>query len=90
MEPFFWLHLNSLASQQSFSHFVYAFEQVLHQRLDQRGDSWAGHTQDQIIDSGMEASLPGLPQRENTMIGGDSQQEVNYQLFSLMKPENNI
>uniref|UniRef100_A0A8C9Z5V6 CDK5 regulatory subunit associated protein 2 n=1 Tax=Sander lucioperca TaxID=283035 RepID=A0A8C9Z5V6_SANLU len=49
---------------------------VLHQRLGQRGDSRADHTQDQIIGSDMERPLPGLPQRERTMIGGDSQQEL--------------
>uniref|UniRef100_A0A3Q3Q9E1 Uncharacterized protein n=1 Tax=Monopterus albus TaxID=43700 RepID=A0A3Q3Q9E1_MONAL len=51
---------------------------VLHQRLGQKGDSHADHMQDQVIGSGMERSLPGLPQRERTMIGGDSQQEVNF------------
>ncbi|XP_070780479.1 CDK5 regulatory subunit-associated protein 2 [Enoplosus armatus] len=49
---------------------------VLHQRLGQRGDSRADHTQDQVIGSGMERSLPRLPQRERTIIGGDSQQEA--------------
>lgn len=65
-----------------------ASEQVLHQRLGQRGDSRADHTQDQIVDSGMEATLPGLPQRERTMIGGDSQQEVNFSNFFKFKIEN--
>ncbi|XP_041825262.1 CDK5 regulatory subunit-associated protein 2 isoform X3 [Melanotaenia boesemani] len=49
---------------------------VLHQRLGQGGDSRADHTQDHVIGSGMERSLPVLPQRERTMIGGDRQQEV--------------
>ncbi|XP_029300550.1 LOW QUALITY PROTEIN: CDK5 regulatory subunit-associated protein 2 [Cottoperca gobio] len=49
---------------------------TLHQRLGQRGDSRADHTHDQIACSGMERSLPGLPQRERTLIGGDSQQEA--------------
>ncbi|XP_069571754.1 CDK5 regulatory subunit-associated protein 2 [Brachyistius frenatus] len=49
---------------------------VLHQRLDQRGDSRADHTQDHVIGSGLERSLPVLPQRERTMIGGDSQQAL--------------
>lgn len=64
-----------------------ASEQVLHQRLGQRGDSRADHTQDQIVGSGIEATLPGLPQRERTMIGGDSQQEVNFSDSSLKKKE---
>lgn len=66
---------------RQFSCFLYVCEQTLHQSLGQRGDSRADHTQDQVIGSGMERSLPGLPQRERTMIGGDSQQEVN-QKFS--------
>lgn len=70
-------HSNKSYSFSSFSCFVYVPEQVLHQRLGQRGDSWSDHTQDQVIGSGMERSLPGLPQRERTMIGGDSQHEVN-------------
>ncbi|XP_042365374.1 CDK5 regulatory subunit-associated protein 2 isoform X2 [Plectropomus leopardus] len=58
---------------------------VLHQRLGQRGDSRADHTQDQVIGSGMERSLPGLPQRERTMIGGDSQQEALPNLIALQQ-----
>ncbi|XP_040914150.1 CDK5 regulatory subunit-associated protein 2 isoform X2 [Toxotes jaculatrix] len=58
---------------------------VLHQRLGQRGDSRADHTQDQIIGSGMERSFPGLPQRERTMIGGDSQQEALPSLTALQQ-----
>lgn len=57
--------------------FLYVSEQVLQQRLSQRGDSHSDHIQNQDIASDMERSLPGLPQRERTMIGGDSQQEVN-------------
>uniref|UniRef100_A0A3P9B125 CDK5 regulatory subunit associated protein 2 n=1 Tax=Maylandia zebra TaxID=106582 RepID=A0A3P9B125_9CICH len=49
---------------------------VLQQRLSQRGHTWPDHTQDHVIVCGMERSLPVLPQRESTMIGGDSQQEV--------------
>ncbi|XP_037547677.1 CDK5 regulatory subunit-associated protein 2 [Nematolebias whitei] len=48
---------------------------VLHQRLGQGGHSRA-NTQDCVIGSDMERSLPELPQRERTMIGGDSQQET--------------
>ncbi|XP_075944652.1 CDK5 regulatory subunit-associated protein 2 isoform X4 [Anarhichas minor] len=58
---------------------------VLHQRLGQRGDSRADHTQDQVIGSGMERSLPGLPQRETTIIGGDSQQEALPNLVALQQ-----
>nr|XP_046230565.1 myomegalin-like isoform X2 [Scatophagus argus] len=58
---------------------------VLHQRLGQKGDSWADHMQDQVIDSGMERSLPGLPQRERTMIGGDSKQEALPNLIALQQ-----
>lgn len=52
--------------------------QTLHRRFSQRGDSWVDHSQDPMIGSGMEGSLPRIPQRETTMIGGDSQQEVNF------------
>ncbi|XP_055731187.1 CDK5 regulatory subunit-associated protein 2 isoform X4 [Salvelinus fontinalis] len=48
----------------------------LHQRLGQRGDRQTRETQDQAAEAGVEHSLPGLPQRERTIIGGDSQQEV--------------
>ncbi|XP_045922073.1 CDK5 regulatory subunit-associated protein 2 isoform X2 [Micropterus dolomieu] len=58
---------------------------VLHQRLGQKGDSWSDHTQDQVIGSGMERSLPGLPQRERTMIGGDSQHEALPNLVALQQ-----
>ncbi|KAE8285289.1 CDK5 regulatory subunit-associated protein 2 [Larimichthys crocea] len=58
---------------------------VLHQRLGQRGDSRADHTQDQVTGSGIDRSLPGLPQRERTMIGGDSQQEALPNLIALQQ-----
>nr|XP_020476697.1 CDK5 regulatory subunit-associated protein 2 isoform X3 [Monopterus albus] len=61
---------------------------VLHQRLGQKGDSHADHMQDQVIGSGMERSLPGLPQRERTMIGGDSQQEALPNLIALQQERN--
>eukprot|EP00063_Salmo_salar_P022730 XP_013997565.1 PREDICTED: myomegalin-like isoform X5 [Salmo salar] len=48
----------------------------LHQRLSQREDSQTREPQDQAAEAGVEHSLPGLPQRERTIIGGDSQQEV--------------
>ncbi|XP_042251849.1 CDK5 regulatory subunit-associated protein 2-like isoform X3 [Thunnus maccoyii] len=60
---------------------------VLHQRLGQRADSRADHTQDPVIGSGMERSLPGLPQRERTMIGGDSQQEALPNLIALQQEQ---
>uniref|UniRef100_A0A3B3XX67 Uncharacterized protein n=1 Tax=Poecilia mexicana TaxID=48701 RepID=A0A3B3XX67_9TELE len=49
---------------------------VLHQRLGQGSDSRTDSTQDHLIGSNMDRSLPALPQREITMIGGDSQQDV--------------
>uniref|UniRef100_UPI003AAC0E90 CDK5 regulatory subunit-associated protein 2 n=1 Tax=Centroberyx gerrardi TaxID=166262 RepID=UPI003AAC0E90 len=58
---------------------------VLHQRLGQRGDSQTGHTQDQASGAGVERSLPGLPQRERTIIGGDSQQEALPNLTGLQE-----
>ncbi|XP_054874995.1 CDK5 regulatory subunit-associated protein 2 isoform X2 [Amphiprion ocellaris] len=58
---------------------------VLHQRLGQRGDSRADHTQDHVISSGIERSLPVLPQRERTMIGGDCQQEALPNLIALQQ-----
>nr|XP_046146303.1 CDK5 regulatory subunit-associated protein 2 isoform X1 [Oncorhynchus gorbuscha] len=48
----------------------------LHQRLGQRGDSQTQEPQDQAAEARVAHSLPGLPQRERTIIGGDSQQEV--------------
>ncbi|XP_028274258.1 CDK5 regulatory subunit-associated protein 2 isoform X2 [Parambassis ranga] len=58
---------------------------ILHQRLGQRGNSLADHTQDHVIGSGIERSLPVLPQRERTMIGGDSQQEALPGLIALQQ-----
>ncbi|XP_056874213.1 CDK5 regulatory subunit-associated protein 2 isoform X6 [Takifugu flavidus] len=49
---------------------------TLHQRFSQRGGSGVDQSQDPMTGSGIEGSLPSLPQRETTMIGGDSQQEV--------------
>ncbi|KAM3600500.1 uncharacterized protein V6R79_024305 [Siganus canaliculatus] len=63
---------------------------VLHQRLGQRGDNQADRTQDQVIGSGMERSLPGLPQRERTMIGGDSQQEALPSLIALQQEHDTL
>uniref|UniRef100_M3ZTV7 CDK5 regulatory subunit associated protein 2 n=1 Tax=Xiphophorus maculatus TaxID=8083 RepID=M3ZTV7_XIPMA len=53
-------------------------EQVLHQRLGQGSDSRNDSTQDHLIGSNMDRSLPALPQREITMIGGDSQQQQEH------------
>uniref|UniRef100_A0AAQ4QSR4 CDK5 regulatory subunit-associated protein 2/Myomegalin coiled coil domain-containing protein n=1 Tax=Gasterosteus aculeatus aculeatus TaxID=481459 RepID=A0AAQ4QSR4_GASAC len=58
---------------------------VLHQRLGHGGDSRAKHTQDQVIGCSLERSLPGLPQRERTIIGGDSQQEEQQEKDALNK-----
>nr|XP_019937557.1 PREDICTED: CDK5 regulatory subunit-associated protein 2 isoform X6 [Paralichthys olivaceus] len=58
---------------------------VLHQRLGQKGDSRGDLMQDQVIGSGLERSFPGLPQRERTMIGGDSQQEALPNLIALQQ-----
>ncbi|XP_024155482.1 CDK5 regulatory subunit-associated protein 2 isoform X3 [Oryzias melastigma] len=48
---------------------------VFHQRLGPGGDSQVAFTQEHVISSGMERSLPELPQRERTIIGGDRLQE---------------
>lgn len=52
------------------------FEQALHQRLGQGSDSQTEPTQDHLIGYNTDRSLPVLPQRERTIIGGDSQQDV--------------
>ncbi|XP_043999901.1 CDK5 regulatory subunit-associated protein 2 isoform X2 [Gambusia affinis] len=49
---------------------------VLNQRLGQGSDSRNDSTQGHLIGSNMDRSLPALPQREITMIGGDSQQDA--------------
>ncbi|XP_061589722.1 CDK5 regulatory subunit-associated protein 2 isoform X1 [Cololabis saira] len=58
---------------------------VLHQRLGQGGDSRVDHTQGHVFGSGMERSLPVLPQREKTMIGGDRQQDSMPNLMALQQ-----
>ncbi|XP_053303708.1 CDK5 regulatory subunit-associated protein 2 isoform X4 [Pleuronectes platessa] len=58
---------------------------VLHQRLGQRGDSRGDHIHNQIIGSGVERSFPGLPQRERTLIGGNSQQEALPNLIAMQQ-----
>ncbi|XP_068429681.1 CDK5 regulatory subunit-associated protein 2 isoform X3 [Clinocottus analis] len=58
---------------------------VLHERLGQRADGRTDHTLDRVIVSGMERSLPALPQRERTIIGGDSQQEALPNLVALQQ-----
>ncbi|XP_017263118.1 CDK5 regulatory subunit-associated protein 2 isoform X2 [Kryptolebias marmoratus] len=58
---------------------------VLHQRLGQGVHFRADNTQDCVIGSGMERDLPELPQRERTMIGGDSQQEALPNLVVLQQ-----
>uniref|UniRef100_A0A3B5AM59 CDK5 regulatory subunit associated protein 2 n=1 Tax=Stegastes partitus TaxID=144197 RepID=A0A3B5AM59_9TELE len=59
-------------------------------RLGQKGDSRADHTQDHVIRSGMERSLPVLPQRERTMIGGDCQQEEHDALNKALRAEQQL
>uniref|UniRef100_A0A8D3D4E0 Centrosomin N-terminal motif 1 domain-containing protein n=1 Tax=Scophthalmus maximus TaxID=52904 RepID=A0A8D3D4E0_SCOMX len=63
---------------------------VLHQRLGLRGESEGDHTQDQVIVSGIERSFPRLPQRERTMIGGDSQQESLPNLVALQQEHDTL
>ncbi|XP_010783817.1 myomegalin-like [Notothenia coriiceps] len=63
---------------------------ALHQRLGQRGENGSDQTQDQMVGSGMERSLPGLPQRERTMIGGDSQQEALPSLTALQQQHDSL
>ncbi|XP_068608728.1 CDK5 regulatory subunit-associated protein 2 [Brachionichthys hirsutus] len=58
---------------------------VLHQHLGQRGDRRVDLTQDQVFGFGIDGSIPGLPQRERTMIGGDSQQEALPNLLALQQ-----
>ncbi|XP_056146744.1 CDK5 regulatory subunit-associated protein 2 isoform X3 [Lampris incognitus] len=55
----------------------------LHQRLGQKGDSQTCYSQDQASISRVDKLLPGLPQRERTIIGGDSQQEALPSLSAL-------
>lgn len=52
--------------------------QELQQRLAQRGEIRLAASQDQLSQPGEECSFPPLPQRERTIIGGDSQQEAHY------------
>ncbi|XP_054614134.1 LOW QUALITY PROTEIN: CDK5 regulatory subunit-associated protein 2 [Dunckerocampus dactyliophorus] len=58
---------------------------VLQQRLAQRGEAQGDCSQDHVIGSSMDRSPTGLPQRERTMIGGDSQQEVLPSLVALQQ-----
>ncbi|MED6231801.1 hypothetical protein ATANTOWER_008803 [Ataeniobius toweri] len=58
---------------------------VLHQRLGQGSGSRTDSTQDHLIGSNMDRSLPVLPQRERTMIGGDSQQDALPHLLALQQ-----
>uniref|UniRef100_A0A672HT79 CDK5 regulatory subunit associated protein 2 n=1 Tax=Salarias fasciatus TaxID=181472 RepID=A0A672HT79_SALFA len=57
---------------------------VLHQRLGQRGDVHPDHAHD-VIGTGLDRSLPVLPQRESTTIGGNSQQDVFPNLTALQQ-----
>ncbi|MED6273687.1 hypothetical protein CHARACLAT_009041 [Characodon lateralis] len=58
---------------------------VLHQRLGQGSGSRTDSTQDHLIGYSMDRSLPVLPQRERTMIGGDSQQDALPHLLALQQ-----
>ncbi|XP_035996244.1 CDK5 regulatory subunit-associated protein 2 isoform X2 [Fundulus heteroclitus] len=58
---------------------------VLHQRLGQGGDNRTDPAQDLLFGSNMDRSLPVLPQRERTMIGGDSQQDALPHLLALQQ-----
>uniref|UniRef100_A0A1A8RHM4 CDK5 regulatory subunit associated protein 2 n=1 Tax=Nothobranchius rachovii TaxID=451742 RepID=A0A1A8RHM4_9TELE len=58
---------------------------VLHQRLSLGGSSQADPTQDHVIGSDMERCPPELPQRERTLIGGDSRQEALPSLVALQQ-----
>uniref|UniRef100_A0A8C5DDG4 CDK5 regulatory subunit associated protein 2 n=1 Tax=Gouania willdenowi TaxID=441366 RepID=A0A8C5DDG4_GOUWI len=62
---------------------------VLHQRLGQRGDSRSqqdqDHSRDHILCAEMDGSLPVLPQRQITIIGGNSQQEGLPNLIALQQ-----
>ncbi|KAM6984635.1 CDK5 regulatory subunit-associated protein 2 [Aplochiton taeniatus] len=74
------------ASMESLTSTLETKDQIihdLHQRLSRRGSSQTGSTQDQSSRTGEEQSLPGLPQRERTIIGGDSQQEALPSLVTL-------
>uniref|UniRef100_A0A3B4DP35 CDK5 regulatory subunit associated protein 2 n=1 Tax=Pygocentrus nattereri TaxID=42514 RepID=A0A3B4DP35_PYGNA len=48
----------------------------LQQRLVQRGENRLAAARDHLLQPGEEHSFPSLPQRERTLIGGDSQQEA--------------
>ncbi|XP_077353236.1 CDK5 regulatory subunit-associated protein 2 isoform X3 [Festucalex cinctus] len=58
---------------------------ALQQRLGQQGDAQGDHAPDRVIGSSMDRSPSELPQRERTMIGGDSQQEVLPSLVALQQ-----
>ncbi|XP_061555293.1 CDK5 regulatory subunit-associated protein 2 isoform X3 [Phycodurus eques] len=57
----------------------------LQQRLCQPGDTQGDRAQDRVIGSSMDRLPSGLPQRERTMIGGDSQQEALPSLVALQQ-----
>ncbi|XP_046901597.1 CDK5 regulatory subunit-associated protein 2-like isoform X3 [Hypomesus transpacificus] len=59
----------------------------LHARLGQRGDSQAGAAQQQAAEAGLERSLPSLPQRERTSIGGDRQKEEALPALAFLQME---
>ncbi|KAL0965156.1 hypothetical protein UPYG_G00277500 [Umbra pygmaea] len=55
----------------------------LHHRLGQRGVSQTLEPQGQDAGAGLDCALPGLPQRQRTIIGGNSQQEALPSLADL-------
>ncbi|KPP78764.1 CDK5 regulatory subunit-associated protein 2-like [Scleropages formosus] len=57
---------------------------VLHERLSKLGDSKVYDFYDQTAEPKEERPLPSLPQRERTIIGGNSQQEVLPALSALL------
>lgn len=58
---------------------------TLHQRFGQKAESIAEDPEDRTGSSGTESFLPRLPQRERTIIGGDSQQEAVPSLIALQQ-----
>ncbi|XP_019738154.1 CDK5 regulatory subunit-associated protein 2 isoform X3 [Hippocampus comes] len=58
---------------------------VLQQRLGPQGDTQGDFAPDRVIGGSIDRSPSGLPERERTMIGGDSQQEVLPNLVALQQ-----
>ncbi|XP_051906465.1 CDK5 regulatory subunit-associated protein 2 isoform X2 [Hippocampus zosterae] len=58
---------------------------VLQQRLGPQGDTQGDFAPDRVIGGSLHRSPSGLPERERTMIGGDSQQEALPNLVALQQ-----